>query len=183
MIKIKYFALISSLLFSPVAFSSDLVLFGALSGGGAKLAETSDGNELRAGGFVQLSGGLEHKFSETLVLQSMLGWKFDSVTASDGDASFDRFPIDVNIISRMEKFEISLGLSYHINPKYKIQIDGLGSNTVSFDDAVGPSVGLGMLVNENLNMGLRFTNMDYEVGNVSVDGNSLAIYMSTTIGN
>lgn len=175
MIKIKYFALISSLIFSPLVFSSDFVFFGALSNGGETLAETTDGQDLRAGGLLQFSAGIENPVSDDLVLQTMFGLKFDSITASDGDASFARYPIDVSLIKRTEKFELGMGLSYHMNPKF--DINGAISGTLNFDDALGTTLAMGIRSNKAA-IGARFTFIDYKGGGFTVDGNNLGLYCS-----
>ncbi len=176
----RYLALAGLLFFSPLVFSSDFVFFGSLSDGGETFVETDDEQDLRAGGLLQFSAGLENKLSSDLLIQAMFGLKFDGITASDGEASFIRYPIDVSLIKRTEQFELGMGFTYHTDPQLNIDINGLPNLRVNFDNALGMTLGMGLRSNK-LGAGLRLTFIDYEVDNWTVDGNSLGLYLSLNL--
>ncbi len=131
------------------------------------------------GGFVQIP--LSQGNPQPVFAKLGLSYMRDSVSASDGDASFDKFPLDLLIMTQVNNVKIGAGLTYHLNPTYEQDTDYDGSYEVEFDNALGFMIeGDLTLPNSNVEFGLRYTKIDYEFNGFEIDGNGFALTMGST---
>ncbi len=155
--------------------------------GGDKLAEVNftDGSteSLTAGGGLSLAAGVLFHTGESTGPETQLtiGWQDDSSTASNGDLTFDRFPLEIIQFYRMDQLRGGLGLTYHMKPS----IEGTGfasQENVDFDNAIGVVFEVDyMLANSNMYLGGRYTNIKYttSIGSGSDDGSNIAFILGT----
>jgi hypothetical protein len=135
-------------------------LYGAMTFGGETLATTGD-YDLDAGGKFHLAAGYEKPLNWG-AFRITFGYKFDSLEADNGDASISRLPVEAVVYKRLaERHKLGGGLVYEISPEYEINIDGDGSNTFDFDNAVGVT-GFYSYSIGSYEWGLRHTFIEYE---------------------
>lgn len=185
-------ALLTLLAFAPPVTQAGVVLTGEIAFGGDKLAVVSgpNGQDVQAGQFLNL--GIAYDFdlnpARTLSLRTGINYKFDSVDASNGEADFDRWPLDILAISRQGNFALGAGITYHLSPTYEDTINGVSSR-FDFDDALGFLLQAGYLAAERIELGVRITLIEYEPTQPlvalpsgaridKVDGDSFGIYVS-----
>lgn len=101
--------------------------------GGDELIEVtfSDGStdSINAGDGFYLAAGIGKTFSDGQYSgQVTLGWKFTSISASNADVDWTRFPLEALVYMNREKIRVGGGLTYHMNTKLK------GSGGLSFID-------------------------------------------------
>ncbi len=108
-----------------------------------------------------------------------LNYKIDEVTASNGDITFSRWPIDALVFYRLPAVRFGGGLTYHLNP------DLSGSGVVSglnaqFKDALGVLLQVDWRITDKLSLGARYTALDYEIEGVSgsIKSNGVGIVFS-----
>ena len=109
--------------------------------------------------------------------QFTIGWKFDKSSAENGDVSFDRFPVEILEFYKLRRFRFGGGITYHINPS--LDGDGFASGIeAEFDDALGFVLQVDYMFRQ-FSVGLRYTDIEYEVkdSGVDVDGNSIGIVL------
>ncbi len=151
--------------------------------GGETLVDTGDeelkaGSGLLFGGFVQVP--LTSNNAQPVFAKLGMSYMRDSISASDGDASFDKFPIDALVMTQVNNVKFGAGLTYHLNPTYEEDSD-YGDYEVEFDNALGFIVeGDLTLPNSSVEFGLRYTKIDYEVNGIEFDGNGFALTMGST---
>lgn len=166
------------LLSSASAFANAPFFSAAIEAGGDTLASLTDGTELTAGGDFYLALGYEStipSMSNLSVLAS-LGWKYGSLTASDGDASIVRFPLEMLIQSTLnEKIKLAAGITYHLAPSYDETSPGIASLTLDFDNAIGFVIQGAYGLSKQSSLGLRFTAIDYTINSVSLNGTSFNV--------
>jgi hypothetical protein len=110
-----------------------------------------------------------------------LNYKIDDITASNGDVTWSRWPLDALVFYRMPSVRFGGGATYHLNP------DLSGSGVVSglnvqFKDALGFLLQVDWRITEKLNLGVRYTALDYDVeGGGSVKSNGLGIVFSGSL--
>jgi len=181
---------IALLLSSASAFADAPFFTAAIEAGGDTLASLTDGTELTAGGDFYLALGYEKSIPsmENLSALASIGWKYGSLTATDGDASIVRFPLELLIQSKIsEKVKLAAGITYHLAPSYDETSPGVSNLTIDFDNAVGFVVQGGYSFSKQSSIGLRFTVIDYTINKISlngtnfnvggtVDGSSLGLY-------
>jgi hypothetical protein len=102
-----------------------------------------------------------------------LTYKFQLITASNGDVTWSRLPLDALVFYRLPAVRLGGGLTYHMGPELK----GSGvvsSLDVNFDDALGVILQADYRVSEKISLGLRYTSLDYKVriGGVSATAKS-----------
>ncbi len=153
--------------------------------GGDKIVDVSysDGSDqtINAGGMLQFGAGiLIDTLAGSSVHQTQLtiNWKFDTTNASNGEVIWDRYPLELMQFYNTELFRIGAGASYHLNPS--VTTSGFASgNDLDFDNALGLVVELDYKLSEKGFIGVRFTNIEYQVSNSSatIDGDSVGVVL------
>lgn len=169
--------------------AAGVVLTGEIAFGGDDLAVVSGGNDLKAGQLLNLGIGYDFDLSadKSLRLRAGINYKFDNVNATNGDATFDRWPLDLILVSRQGNFSLGAGLTYHLSPTFEATVNG-STSRVNFDDSPGFLLQAGYLMAERIELGLRVTLIEYESpqpvvmtsGAVTnkVDGDSIGLYIT-----
>lgn len=179
------------LAFIPLkAPAAGLVLTGEIAFGGDDLAVVSgDSGDLQAGQLLNLGIGYDFDLNaaKTLRLRTGINYKFDSVDADNGEADFDRWPLDFILISQQGNFSLGAGLTYHLSPSFEATVNG-STSRVDFDDALGFLLQAGYMVAERIELGARVTLIEYESDSLlvtpggaitnKVDGDSFGLYIS-----
>ena len=103
----------------------------------------------------------------------------DSVTATNGEVTFTRLPLDALVLKQMNKWQVAAGLTYHLNPLYESTFDS--GSKVDADNALGLLLEANYQVYSNdslaLNIGASYTNIEYSFVGVTkkYDGSNFAI--------
>jgi hypothetical protein len=186
-------ALFALLAFIPLnTQAGGLVLTGEIAVGGDKLASVSGDYEedLRAGQLLNLGIGYDFDLNpaKTLLLRAGINYKFDSIDADNGEADFDRWPLDLILVSRQGNFSLGAGITYHLSPTYEDTINGI-STRIDFDDSLGFLLQAGYMMTPTMELGARVTLIEYEPSEPlvllpslerinEVDGDSFGVYIS-----
>lgn len=151
----------------------------AIEGGGETLVETTSVDEINAGSGIKFAAGVQNVISEDgRTLSLSLGYLFDSIDARNGTADFDTLTFDAIYSIPSVNHRFGFGLSYHIGPTYKDDVDGFARFKADFDDALGFALQYGYALGSGFQLGARYTLMDYEINNVTVDADSFGIFLS-----
>jgi hypothetical protein len=164
----------------PVRF----VLTGGLTAGGDTIAKVKYSNgdsvNIKGGGLVQLGAGLQYKpANKPFSLLATLNYHVDNATAKNGDARFDRMPLEVlGFYHLNDSWRIGGGWRHTMNPKFKADFDGQTSVSVKYKDAnsLVLQVGYG---SERFWGGLRYVNESYKAESARL-GNSNALSIDTS---
>lgn len=175
---------ISALLFlaTSTAHASNLLLEAGLHIGGDELATVNfiggDSQSMEAGGMISFAAGLKSDVGESLELRTTIGIKFDSITASNGELDFTRYPVNAMLFTKGETFSIGIGATYHLNPEFKAS-GFTGDFTASFENALGFIAEVDYALSEKAYLGLKFTSIDYEINgpfsSTEFNGNSIGV--------
>lgn len=183
----KTLLLISATLLTTPSFSQaeDFFVQGGLHFGGDTLATVTftDGSSqsIEAGGMISFSGGLITEIAEGIDLRTSLGYKFDDITASNGGMDFSRIPVTAMVFTKGELFNAGFGATYHLNPSFSATGVLTGDITIDYDDALGFVGELDFpLSNGRAYVALKATFIEYTIGPVKIDGNSVGILIGTT---
>lgn len=164
-----------------------------LDAGGDEVAKVklSDGSSeaIDAGAGVSFTLGADIDLSEDTMLRATLGYKFDNVSAENGDMTFSRVPLEVLGYRFWGEHGIGGGLGYHTAVKFDCDFSGVCNDSVDLDDE------LGLIVeylyrsrredsNKGFSIGVR-AGLGYEYqadgGGGSVDGNYLGVNLGITL--
>jgi len=100
--------------------------------------------------------------------------KYTSITASNGDVSWTRYPLEALVFYRMPQFRVGGGLTYHVSPK--LSGSGVaGGVNVKVDDALGVVLQGDWLITQRVSLGLRYTNLSYKANGVSANSDGVGI--------
>ena len=144
--------------------AAGFVLTGEIAFGGDDLVVVGGGGgDLQAGQLLNLGIGYDFDLNttKTLRLRTGINYKFDSVDASNGEADFDRWPLDVLVIARQGNFALGAGITYHLSPTFEDNIDGISSR-INFEDSLGFLLQAGYMVAERIELGVRATLIEYK---------------------
>lgn len=149
--------------FSLAAQAGNVVIGAEISSGGDELATLSSGDSIKAGELLYLGAGYDFSLNrdDSLRLRTMLGYKFVHVNASNGDIKFNRVPFDITLIKRFGSVALGGGLTYHLSPNYDGTVSG-SSTRINFDDALGGTLQASYYFSQRMELGLRFTSIDYK---------------------
>jgi hypothetical protein len=107
-----------------------------------------------------------------------VNFKYAGISAENGDVTWTRFPIDLLLFYRAEKFRLGGGLTYVAGPKLKVS--GIpGGGTVNVDDAIGLLVQADYLMGR-VAVGVRGTFVQYKAGGQTASGNGAGITFGFT---
>lgn len=120
-------------------------------------------------------------------VDATLGWKSDSIEASNQDFEFTRYPLDVigfyNLplgSGKHTRMRFGAGITSHINPKFSAS-GSLANGTVKFDNALGFIAQIDAVMGRGrsgFNFGIRFTSVQYEADGVSsLQGNGAGLFV------
>ncbi|MFC4160380.1 hypothetical protein [Chitinimonas lacunae] len=120
----------------------DFLLTLGLTAGGDKLGNmiytNGKSSSVHAGGMVQLGAGLYWRAKDMPLSVKVTGnYHVDGATASNGDLTFRRFPIEfVGAYHFNERWSLGTGPRLVKKPKLSLSLDGQGGSG-EFDDTVG----------------------------------------------
>ncbi len=169
-----------SVLFSFNAAYADLYYELGFEGGGDDLISTNTDQTISAGSGVKIAIGLQNFINEeaTKSYRITLGYLFDSIDAVNGEAEIDTVTVDALYIFNSGPHSFGVGGTLHMSPEYSDSIDGFSSLTVKFDDAFGLLLQYGYHISPGFEMGLRYSDLDYEVSSYSLDAGGVGFYIS-----
>ena len=175
--------ILACLMLLPMAFpavQAELYLEASLEGGGDTLVETNLNDEINAGGGIKFAVGIQNPMGPggNNSLRLAVGYLFDSINASNGDADFDALTFDAIYSVSSGPHAFGFGGSLHMSPEYDETIDGLGSLQVEFDDALGMVLQYGYQGIPGFELGVRYTMIDYEAGSAILDADSFGLFIS-----
>ncbi|ADZ89678.1 hypothetical protein GV054_01960 [Marinomonas mediterranea] len=179
----------AGLVLASTVSMAEMPEFGAQIGyasGGDKLATATfmDGSteSLYAGSGFTIGAFLTAPISA----ESDIDWKLainylnDSIDAANGEISFSRFPIDALVIKNFEKFKLGGGITYHLNPTLDLDTPSYNEKTDA-DNALGFILEGSYMLTRDVDLGLRYTNIEYDFKNApAFDGSHVAINLAVT---
>ena len=145
--------------------------------------------EIHAGeGLSFEAGAVLDNPSSNMELRFLVGYKFDSDDASNGDVTWDTIPFTALAMFKADKWRFGGGVTYHLNPELS---GGFGGENVSAEDgeyksSFGGVAQIQYMASDSLSIGLKGTFIEYELKsdpNYTAKGNSMGIVLSYAFGN
>ncbi|TQV76890.1 hypothetical protein FLL45_02755 [Aliikangiella marina] len=145
-------------------------------------------DSVEAGGLYKLAFGAEIPLSGDFTLMTSLGTQFDEVygdlldgSGGEGSFSYSRTTVELIPFYNMGRHRVGLGAELHLSPKGRFKESAVNQfrhvSTYTFDDAEGIVLRYDYLINKNLSMGVKLTQMTYDFESVStyyaVGGNAV----------
>jgi hypothetical protein len=97
-----------------------------------------------------------------LALQATIGWQGDSVSASNGDVTFTRYPIELlGFYHGIPNWRIGAGARFINGAKFESDVNGF-SDSVTYKDTVGLVLETGFRIFPGGWLNLRYTDESYE---------------------
>ena len=170
----------------------ELLLGLGLSYGGDDLLkayyEGAEGSEsLKAGNFFDIKAGAVFNISQRCAIQSSIGYHIDRIEATNGKATFSRYPLDVLGLYKYGKHRVGAGISYHLNAKYDEDFERFGlDDTVKMKNALGMVFEYGYRILEPITLAVRYMDIGYEADTLNgmtlsdaseIDGSHFGIYL------
>lgn len=132
---------------------------------------------IKGGGLVQVGGGVQfHRPSSAFSALATLNYHVDSASARNGDARFDRIPLELLGFYHLDEWwRFGGGLRYTMNPSFTEKFDHEDRITIDYKNATGLvlQVGFG---GERFWGALRYVNESFKVERVTVGRFSDATY-------
>jgi hypothetical protein len=118
--------------------------------------------------------------ASSLEMELSLSYKFQFISADNGDIDWTRIPLDALVFYRFSKVRLGGGLTYHMNPKLKGS-GVVGGLNVKFDDALGFVLQADYRITEKMAVGARYTSVEYETSGTSVTAKSNGVGVTFSI--
>ncbi len=124
---------------------------------------TGDNKNVKGGGIIQFGlGGLYQFESAPIALMLSANYHADSVTASNGDLSFHRYPIEaLSYYTGIERFRLGGGVRIVNSPEASRTINGT-TDKIVFDNATGYVAELGYQLAQNSWVNFRYVSEKYQ---------------------
>ena len=160
-----------------LTFGGDELAEAEVDGWGADYDDSVDAG----GGALMTIGALFELRRKPIDIQMNVGLHFDQLYGSDDNDEivFSRGVFEVLSYYRKGKHRIGGGLTYHANPEFEFDVDGV-FYLVEFENQLAPVFEYRYMFNEMFALGGRYVVIDYQDKNSSaeVDGNYLGIMFS-----
>lgn len=161
--------------------SSELIFHSALAYGGRTIQSVdfstlayNQTEHLRSGSGYQLGLGTRLNFASSAVSLNLSAAFFIN-NLSDSDAiTLTRYPIETSVQYGGNQHSAAIGLSYHLNPVYRQNINGRVTR-YALENAMGPMVEYRYKPIEWVEVGLKYTDMDYRYSGIDIQANSTAL--------
>jgi len=126
--------------------------------------------------------------SSNMELRFLIGYKFDSDSASNGDVTWDRIPFTGLAMFKANRWRFGGGVTYHLNPELS---GGFGGDNVSaadgeYKNAFGGVAQIQYMATDSLGIGIKGTFIEYELKSdpsYKAKGNSMGFVISYAFGN
>ncbi|HEY8100894.1 MAG TPA: hypothetical protein VIF82_09070 [Burkholderiaceae bacterium] len=144
------------------------VLNAGLTFGGDTIATTQYTNgtseDIKAGGLIQLGGGVLWQATDLpLATQLTVNYHVDDTTASNGNATFDRVPIELAFFyTGVDKWRFGGGARFVQTPKYRSHIDGVSDKALNFKNTTGALVEVGYGFTPHMWVNVRYVSERYK---------------------
>jgi hypothetical protein len=173
--------------FSATAMAADIKgewVVGYDAGGDDLLKVTytsGDTSTISAGDGFYAKGGVSMPIgmSDNLELVGLIGWKYTSVTGSNGDAKLERFPLDIDVRYTMDKHRFTAGVTKDLSINFSGSgvLSGVGT---TLDSQLGLALQYEYILDSGLGVGVRYTSLKYDVPdfNDTVDASSFGLLLS-----
>lgn len=136
----------------------NLVKVNTTGGSGGKSIDANQGLAVGGGASILMD-------SKEIEGEVTLAYKFSGITASNGDIDWSVLPLDALVFYRLPKFRLGGGLTYHMSPKLKG--GGVASTlNATYKDALGVVLQADYSFTQRLNLGLRYTNVNYKASSI-----------------
>lgn len=160
--------------------TSIFVIEGGIHAGGDTLATVyagSDTDSIEAGSGASLAFGVRLNITEEMEAVITYGIKLDSITATDLELTFVRYPLNALVLLKSGDWHYGAGLTYHSGVEYERVSDFYGNAVVPFKDAIGFIADFRWFFSEGGYVGGRYTSIDYEVESTgqTFDGSSVGV--------
>lgn len=157
--------------------------------GGDDLVTTTT-TDLKAGGGITFGAGASISPNDSSIsFRVVMHYLFDTVefTSPDGEAETDSFPLELAIFNSWDRHEMGAGITSHLNSSYEICFDSGGCSEADLDSSTGIFLQYNYIFSraETASMttdtyiGLKVRTMDYEIGNTTLDANSVGFYLGS----
>jgi len=158
---------------------AELYLEAALESGGDTLVRSTLDDEVNAGGGMKLAVGMQTWVDEagTGSMRFSVGYQWDDVTGSNGSAEIETMTFDAVYLINSGPHSFGVGAVWHASPRYDALVDGVRT-TIDFNDAIGPVLQYGYRLSPGLELGLRFSDLEYESAGQVLDAGSFGVYLS-----
>ena len=128
-----------------------------------------------------------------LELQFLVGYKFDTDSASNGDVTWSTIPLTAIGMYKRNQWKFGGGVTYHLNPTLSGSFSGYErgeyfNDTVDdeYENSVGAVAQIQYQASESFDIGIKGTFIEYKLKNDNTqiaEGNSIGIVMTYTLGN
>ncbi len=152
--------------------------------GGDKLADAdyTDGStdSIRAGGLIQVHGGLEFRVAPTVAIQATLGYHLDTTRAArNGGIEFSRWPVEALVLVDVaERFRLGAGVR-HVSSSRVHERGDAGSGSYAVGSATGFVLEGEYRVLPSLGVKLRGVKETYKLsGKADVDGSHVGAFVN-----
>jgi hypothetical protein len=136
-------------------FGGDTLVTALFTDGSTKSIKANEGLFMGVGASI-LNG------AKNLEGEVSISYKFQTISASNGDIQFTRVPLDALFFYRQYWFRVGGGLTYHMSPK--VEGSGVvGGLNVNFKDALGAILQADYLFGPTVAVGLRYTMLEYKL--------------------
>jgi len=151
--------------------------------------------DIRAGEGLSLEvGAAVGSDNSDMELHFLVGYKFDSDSANNGDVKWDVIPFTALAMFKSNKWKFGGGITYHLNPELDSsfpiydQNNKFVSNGVNekYENAFGGVAKIQYRVTPSLDLGVKGTFIEYELKNdtkFKAKANSIGFVLSYAFGN
>jgi long-subunit fatty acid transport protein len=121
-------------------------------------------------------------------LRFLVGYKFDSDDASNGEVTWDTIPFTALALLKSNNWRVGGGVTYHLNPELSggFSGDNVSSEEGQYNSAFGAVAQIQYMATDAFSIGIKGTLIEYELKSdpsYKARGNSVGFVATYTFGN
>ncbi|KDM91498.1 hypothetical protein [Photobacterium galatheae] len=180
---------ISALTLSPESLAQfDFVLGAGYDFGGDTISTAyytnGDSTKVKSGSGLLAFAGADFYLQNDFKVRGTIGYKSSSASATNGEISFSRIPVDLLILKHYGQHQFGVGATYHTGVEFECEVHGTNlpcNDSYDFKNSLGFIAHYEHLMPAGNNnayvFGLRYTKIEYEGKgfDFSYDGSSFGV--------
>ncbi|MDA3139646.1 hypothetical protein I8F95_12365 [Vibrio metschnikovii] len=135
---------------------------------------------------ISIFGGIDINLAQNITVRGTVGYKFDSISATNGDVSFSRVPLELIVFKGFNNHKIGAGITHQKNVKFECKVKGICSGDVEFDDATGfvaqyeYAFAPAKMSKNHFAIGVKYTNIEYSTPllHKDIDGSGFDVHLA-----
>ncbi len=145
---------------------------------------TGESDKIKGNEGISLFGGADYTLAGDVTVRATVGYKTDSINATNGEITFSRVPLELTGFKNLGRHRLGGGLAYHTSVNFECKVDSVCSEEIEFDNATGLTAQYEYVLPElrvgRFTAGIKYNMIEYKAQSTgeTFDGSGIELTLS-----